>query len=371
MSTQPYPYLQPLMPQIPASIPTAAPPPVPPPNQPHLVYNNAGPTPNTQGLYSSYSARIKYSEDNALLLPSSYTSGRKGRGQSGMFTDSDDEFEEMLEESDDDSNAESKQATTTAAGRLESEASLVEQNKNLPRYEHRRNGMAPATMDDLKRVSESNELLVPIRLDIDLDEVKLRDVFLWNMNEQYLTPEMFAELLCEDLRLDAYKFVKPISESIRAQVVDFEAINEYELPNGGDQLVEINLDLQIGKVNLRDKFEWNLNNIHTNAPELFARQLAAELGLGGEYIGIIAHGIRDQLFQHRKKIVEEFEGLDRREERIETAFRKVSDASKWAPKLEVLSNDELEKLLIAQERNIRRLRRETRFKRSTRRSTRG
>ena len=65
------------------------------------------------------------------------------------------------------------------------------------------------------------------------------------------------------------------------------------------------MDLQIGKVNLRDKFEWDLNNIKTNAPEVFSRQLAAELGLGGEYVGIIAHGIRDQLFRHRKRIVEE------------------------------------------------------------------
>lgn len=43
----------------------------------------------------------------------------------------------------------------------------------------------------------------------------------------------------------------------------------------------------------------------------------------------------------------------------------MTEANKWAPQLEVLSNDELEKLLIAQERNIRRLRRETRFKRSS------
>lgn len=152
----------------------------------------------------------------------------------------------------------------------------------------------------------------------------------------------------------------------------------------------IQLDLQIGKVNLRDKFEWDLNNIKTNAPEVFSRQLAAELGLGGEYVGIIAHGIRDQLFRHRKRIVEEvkkklfdfysqhlvnslqFEGIDRRnppnENVLESGYRKITDATKWAPKLEVLSNDELEKLLIAQERNIRRLRRETRFKRNSRRS---
>lgn len=59
--------------------------------------------------------------------------------------------------------------------------------------------------------------------------------------EQHLTPEMFAELLCEDLSLDPSKFVKPISESIRTQVIDFEAIYEYELPSNGNQRVEINV----------------------------------------------------------------------------------------------------------------------------------
>jgi hypothetical protein len=55
---------------------------------------------------------------------------------------------------------------------------------------------------------------------------------------------MFAELLCEDLQLEYNKFIKPIAESIRAQVIDFEAIQEYELPNeGNSQVVEINVSI--------------------------------------------------------------------------------------------------------------------------------
>lgn len=48
--------------------------------------------------------------------------------------------------------------------------------------------------------------------------------------EQFLTPEKFAEILCEDLELPLDKFVPPIAESIRSQVLDFEAIHEVELP---------------------------------------------------------------------------------------------------------------------------------------------
>lgn len=55
---------------------------------------------------------------------------------------------------------------------------------------------------------------------------------------------MFAELLCEDLQLEYHKFTKPIAESIRAQILDFESIQESELPNGGNnQIVEINVSM--------------------------------------------------------------------------------------------------------------------------------
>ncbi|KAL9558748.1 hypothetical protein MBANPS3_000734 [Mucor bainieri] len=344
--------------------------------QHHHMYN-AGPSPNIQGYFSSYSARIKQSQENALLLPVSYVTGKKHRLGGG---DSDDDFEDMLEDSDNDDDSDSIEENTRQtranAAAVEADAKVLaamqEQQKKLPKIPHKKNMLYPQTTD-LLYMSDVSEMLVPVRLDIDMDDVKLRDVFLWNMNENYLTPEKFAELLCEDLQLEYHKFIKPIAESIRAQILDFESIQESELPNGGNnQIVEINLDLQIGKVNLRDKFEWDLNNIKTNAPEIFSKQLASELGLGGEYVNIIAHGIRDQLFRHRKRLVEEFEGLDRRHppsgNALDSGYRKITDATKWAPKLEVLSNDELEKLLIAQERNIRRLRRETRFKRNSRRS---
>lgn len=74
---------------------------------------------------------------------------------------------------------------------------------------------------------------------------------------------------------------------------------------------------------------------------------------------------------------------------LATGFRNIDDAEGWAPQMDILSNEELEKILIAQERSIRydmdlvrdhclsdlvtdkfnyrRMRRETRFKRSRRR----
>lgn len=49
--------------------------------------------------------------------------------------------------------------------------------------------------------------------------------------EQYLTPERFGEMLCEDLELPPYKFVQPIADLIRAQVLDFESVSTIQLPS--------------------------------------------------------------------------------------------------------------------------------------------
>ena len=42
--------------------------------------------------------------------------------------------------------------------------------------------------------ASQNEVLVPIRLDMDIEGQKLRDTFMWNKNEALMTPEMYAEV---------------------------------------------------------------------------------------------------------------------------------------------------------------------------------
>ncbi|CAO3613199.1 unnamed protein product [Cunninghamella blakesleeana] len=245
---------------------------------------------------------------------------------------------------------------------------VAKENLNLPKNIHIKNQIYPK-QEEIEKAATITEVLVPIRLDIDIDDIKLRDVFLWNMHEQFLTPEKFGEMLCQDIDLDTNKFVPVIAESIRQQVMDFESIHEIELPMESQIRAVINLDLQVGKVNLRDKFEWDLSNISTNGPELFSKQMAAELGLGGEYVTIISHAIREQLYKQKRQLVEEYGSDQSSSEPLASAFRRLETSKSWSPQLELLSNEELEKLLIAQERNIRRLRRENRFKRSRRRGS--
>jgi hypothetical protein len=47
----------------------------------------------------------------------------------------------------------------------------------------------------------TEELLVPIRLDIDMDGMRLLDSFSWNLHERSVTPAAFAKCLCGDLDL--------------------------------------------------------------------------------------------------------------------------------------------------------------------------
>ncbi|KAI7895041.1 uncharacterized protein EV154DRAFT_477815 [Mucor mucedo] len=336
--------------------------------QPQVAYPtmaNMVPSAKTQGVFSTYSARLKHSNDNALLLPESYLT-KKTR-----FTgdESDEEFNDMMEESDEEDEEEDEENDKPAVEKPPRPVSLPAGSAvapppviDYPKRIRKKNHLFYSFLD-LMHISDIDEILVPIRLDIDVDSIKLRDRFLWNMNEQYLTPEKFGEMLCEDLELSPYRFIQPIAESIRAQVLDFESFTQVQLPAGHTRVV-INLDLQIGKVNYRDQFEWELQNEKTNAPEVFSRQLAAELGVGGEYVAIISHAIREQLFRHKRQFFL-IDGEIRAT--LDSAFRPVEEAKQWVPRMDMLSNDELEKLLISQERNIRRMRRETRFKRSTRR----
>lgn len=234
---------------------------------------SANPSPATQGLFSTYASRIKEG-NTALILPNSFLGGKRTRGGG----DDSDDLDEFLDDSDrgtpfsgagmHDTRSRGAagiaSANAAAAGREASDLAPVAELKKITR----RTNHVYASEVELERVAGTEEVLVPIRLDLDLDDVKLRDSFVWNMNgaclsteliapllhlislrilfcnpspkEQIITPENFAEILCEDLELPLTKFVPAIAKAIREQVQDFEATHEVEVP-GEDVRVVINV----------------------------------------------------------------------------------------------------------------------------------
>ncbi|CAH8574783.1 unnamed protein product [Schistosoma intercalatum] len=194
------------------------------------------------------------------------------------------------------------------------------------------------------------ECLVPIRLDIECDGVKLRDCFTWNRNEQLITLEQMAEVLCDDLDLNPINFVPAIVNAMRQQI-DAHPMNDF-LVGQTDTRVIIRLNIHVGNISLVDQFEWDLSEPN-NSPEQFASRLCAELGLGGEFVTAVAYSIRGQLAWHQKIYAFSESPLPT----VDVVFRNSNEADQWSPVVEVLTDAEMEKKIRDQDRNTRRMRR--------------
>jgi len=200
--------------------------------------------------------------------------------------------------------------------------------------------------------ASQNEVLVPIRLDMDIEGQKLRDTFMWNKNETLMSPEMYAEVLCDDLDLNPINFVPAIAAAINQQLEAFPSDSDNLLREQADQRVIVKLNIHVGNISLVDQFEWDLAE-ENNTPEEFARKICGELSLGGEFVTAIAYSIRGQVSWHQKT----YAFSDNHLPVIELAFRNQSDADTWAPFLETLTDAEMEKKIRDQDRNTRRMRR--------------
>lgn len=213
----------------------------------------------------------------------------------------------------------------------------------------------PLCFDDLDPATayenaNQSDVLVPIRVDLEIEGQKLRDTFTWNKNEQLITPEIFAELLCDDLDLNPVTFIPAISQSIRQQLESHPSDNIIE--DNTDQRVVIKLNIHVGNVSLVDQFEWDMSEPN-NSPEEFAKKLAGELGLGGEFVTSIAYSIRGQLAWHQKT----YQVIESPLPTVDCIVRPISDADQWCPFLETLTDAEMEKKIRDQDRNTRRIRR--------------
>ncbi|KAF8462473.1 hypothetical protein JB92DRAFT_2838989 [Gautieria morchelliformis] len=87
-------------------------------------------------------------------------------------------------------------------------------------------------------VATRREDLVPIRLEIDVEHHKLRETFVWNVNDPLITPEIFAQSIVDDFKLAAHH-VHAIAKAVHEQLVEHEHDAEEqgdavgETPGGG------------------------------------------------------------------------------------------------------------------------------------------
>jgi len=204
---------------------------------------------------------------------------------------------------------------------------------------------------------EEEEILVPIRLEIDIEGKRLRDSFTWNFNEKLITPEQFANSMCEDLDLPQI-FESAIATSIKHQLEAFrEFIRTFSYYTSNNGLILIQLDLRIHDLKIKDQFEWDITNKRNN-PESFARSMCGDLGLSAEFSVAIAHNIREQLAEQSFKysINNHYNDNTRilnnyNDTRVpfEVIRHCLEDIQQWGPQIIKLSKQEIERLEQKQE----------------------
>ena len=235
---------------------------------------------------------------------------------------------------------------------------------------------------DMKFQSEQVEDLVPVRLDIDWEKIKIRDTFTWNLHDRVVSPDLFAEKLVEDLGLSletSAPLMRQISQSIQEQLMDYypqihmheEALDPH-LPffayRNDEMRILIKLNITIGQHTLVDQFEWDINDAQ-NSPEDFAMRMTDDLSLSGEFTTAIAHSIREQsqLFTKSLYIVAHpFDGRPIEDPDLSTsflptpvpsAFRPYQAAKEHSPTLWELNEADLERTEISISREQRRQKR--------------
>lgn len=238
--------------------------------------------------------------------------------------------------------------------------------KQAKREKMRRKGRpAPKfSKGQCKAMASVEDNLVPIRLDLDEEQYKIRDTFVWNVSDETVTPEMFARTLCEDFNLPEKSFVDKIAARIREAVAEAAGIESVpgsalshrgnglledddwwhkwrsdlftksikleeededdedsqegsdsdiplpaeelmarlgEMPHSQDLRIKIQLDIISGTMQLSDTFEWDL--LSSVTPEEFAETYAADLGLNGEFKSAIVHDMREQIQNYVKSLI--------------------------------------------------------------------
>ncbi|KEQ83162.1 SNF5-domain-containing protein [Aureobasidium pullulans EXF-150] len=226
--------------------------------------------------------------------------------------------------------------------------------------------------------AEYLEELVPVRLDLELEKLRLRDTFTWNLNDRLVSPQLFAENLIEDLKIPnehTQSLARQVHQELLDQLNNYyphvypagqpaEPDLAYSAHKNDDMRITVKLNITIGHITLVDQFEWDINN-PLNSPEEFARQMSLDLSLSGEFTTAIAHSIREQCQLYTKSLFVtnyEFDGRpiedpDVRENMLPSpvpnVFRQQQSQKDWTPYMYELTEGELEKTELSMLREQR------------------
>lgn len=222
---------------------------------------------------------------------------------------------------------------------------------------------------------------VPITIKVDSNGITLRDMLIWNINETLVTPELFASVMCEELDLP-----KAVKESIEGQIEDqikshkeVLSIPLSGLQNEKEFHVLLDLSVNLGEQFYSDRIEWNLLD-NTVTPEMFAATVVQDMGLSREFINAIAFSIYEEVMKIRRELVENPAQIPQYADSLpfynhvyqppdtdNFAMMELQGlrhelkkhGEEFCPKIENLTEWEIERRETEKERNLRRRKRET------------
>ncbi|KAJ1572301.1 hypothetical protein NDA11_006015 [Ustilago hordei] len=175
----------------------------------------------------------------ATSYRSSRVSGRSRRAAAGFVryaeaASSDDEFEEDMSRAGTEDDAASRglkrglqdeqHDSSKAYLALPPPASRMVAKRVFHRTNH-----VYHNHDDLERQAGRNEILVPIKIDLEAEQYRIKDSFTWNMNERLISPHHFAKLLLEDLDIPVEPYATQIMNLINQQIEDATGVADIEL----------------------------------------------------------------------------------------------------------------------------------------------
>lgn len=103
-------------------------------------------------------------------------------------------------------------------------------NKVIAKRAHRTHPLVASEADLLEQANKK-EFLIPVKIELETDNHRIRDVFAWNLKESIIKPRDFARVYVRDLELPAEPYVGLVEQAILDQIQLVE--------NSGVDLVEI------------------------------------------------------------------------------------------------------------------------------------
>lgn len=254
--------------------------------------------------------------------------------------------------------------------------SSIQGNKEAPRE------LPPLCFSPEEVSTLQDSIIIPIKLKITTPGAVINDQILWNLNDELITPEIFASMMAQDLDLNR-NTEQAIVSNIKDQIQNYKdlisnpnnSIIDQFLRNEKEFHAVLDISCNIGEDFFTDKVEWDLLD-NTVTPEMFAKTIVADIGLKPEFETAIAVAVYDEIYKFKRELIENPQQVSQNIDSL-PFFNLVNsdDASKgyvqglrydvrkygeeFVPSVEKLSEWEIEKRETEKERNLRRRKRET------------